>query len=156
MIILTAVAVTAAISLDIDPSRLFRRRAKIEEPKVECGIEFIGYRFHGKPGQKFRYAGDEYEIPNERYVELIASRWRKTYRINNRDLPLDVWPIGTFGFRDVPMPETLTADDATPHPDSPTPRPDDDALPLPKVRPSATARALTPQPPAAAAAHSGM
>ena len=128
MIILAA-ALTAAINIEINPSRLFRRRAPIQEPKVECGITAIGYRFHGKPGQKFRYAGEEYEIPNERYVELIASRWRKTYHINNRDLPLDVWPVGTFGFRDVPMPESQT---------------DDGLTALPKVQPSAAARALAP------------
>ncbi|HYI10606.1 MAG TPA: hypothetical protein VEK57_16215 [Thermoanaerobaculia bacterium] len=128
MIILAA-ALTAAINLEINPSELFRRRAPVQEPKVECGLTAIGYRFHGKPGQKFRYAGDEYTIPNERYVELIGSRRRKTYRINNRDLPLDVWPVGTFGFRDVPMPATETADGETA---------------LPKVRPSAAARALAP------------
>lgn len=121
MIVLAAV-LTAAININIDSVRL-PGISGIQQPRMECGITTVGYRFHGKPGQTFRYAGDEYEIPNEGYVELIASRRRKTYRIHDRDLPLDVWPVGMFGFRDVPMPAPKPVETA------------ETQTALPKVRP---------------------
>jgi hypothetical protein len=102
MLILAAV-LTASINLDL--TSLIRHARK--EPVVTCGIVTVGYRFRGKPGQEFRYAGDTYEIPEEGWVELIADRRRTTYAIRGRSLPLDVWPRDPFGFRDVPLPSPL-------------------------------------------------
>ncbi len=99
MLILAAV-LTASINLDLT---MLIRRAR-QEPVVTCGIVTVGYRFRGKPGQEFRYAGDTYEIPEEGWVELIADRRRTTYAIRGRSLPLDVWPRDPFGFRDIPLP----------------------------------------------------
>lgn len=99
MLILAAV-LTASINLDL--TMLIRRSR--QEPVVTCGIVTVGYRFRGKPGQEFRYAGDTYEIPEEGWVELIADRRRTTYAIRGRSLPLDVWPRDPFGFRDIPLP----------------------------------------------------
>ena len=102
MFILAAV-LTASMNVDLNLAALIRR-TQVKEPTVTCGIHTVGYRFRGKPGQKFRYAGDTYEIPEEGWVELIADRRRTTYTIGARSLPLNVWPRDPFGFRDVPMP----------------------------------------------------
>lgn len=102
MLILAAV-LTASMNIDLDLTTLIKR-SRAKEPVVTCGIVTVGYRFRGKPGQQFRYAGDTYEIPEEGWVELIADRRRTTYAISGRSLPLDVWPRDPFGFRDIPMP----------------------------------------------------
>lgn len=101
--LLLATVLTASINIDIDLSALLRRHAQ-KEPQVTCGISTVGYRFTGKPGQEFRYAGDTYEIPVEGWVELIADKRRTTYSIEGRTLPLEVWPRNQFGFREVPLP----------------------------------------------------
>jgi hypothetical protein len=107
MLVLAAV-LTASISVDVNLVALIRR-TQLKEPAVTCGIVTVGYRFRGKPGQEFRYAGDKYEIPQEGWVELIADRRRTTYAIQGRSLPLDVWPRDPFGFRDIPLPSPITS-----------------------------------------------
>ena len=102
---LLATVLTASINIDIDLSALLRRTAQ-KEPQVTCGISTVGYRFSGKPGQEFRYAGDTYEIPVEGWVELIADKRRTTYTIDGRTLPLDGFPRNQFGFREVPLPSS--------------------------------------------------
>jgi len=106
MLVLAAV-LTASMNIDLDLTSLIRR-SRVKEPVVTCGIVTVGYRFRGKPGQEFRYAGDSYEIPEEGWVELIADRRRTSYAINGRSLPLDVWPRDPFGFRDIPLPSPDT------------------------------------------------
>lgn len=101
--LVAAITLTAAISFEVDLGKLFNAH-RLQEPTVTCGIRTVGYRFSGAPGQKFRYAGDEYTIPEEGWIELIADRRKTTYRIGDRTLPLDVWPLNQFGFRDVPLP----------------------------------------------------
>ncbi|HEV7763903.1 MAG TPA: hypothetical protein VGQ76_02775 [Thermoanaerobaculia bacterium] len=101
--LLLAAVLTASMNIDLDLSTLIKR-SQVKEPTVTCGIVTVGYRFRGKPGQTFRYAGDKYEIPEEGSVELIADRRRTTYAIDGKSLPLDVWPRDPFGFRDVPLP----------------------------------------------------
>ena len=98
-----AAVVTAAISVDIDLSRLVRK-GQAASPQVTCGITTVGYRFRGRAGQQFRYAGDTYTVPAEGTIELIADRRRTTYATEGRTLPLDVWPRDPFGFRDIPLP----------------------------------------------------
>ena len=105
-----AVVLTASMNVDLNLASLIKRSQK-SEPAVTCGIVTVGYRFRGKPGQEFRYAGDTYEIPKEGWVELIADRRRTSYAINGRSLPLDVWPRDPFGFRDIPLPSPLTANE---------------------------------------------
>jgi len=109
MLVLAAV-LTASISVDVNLVSLIRR-SQLKEPAVTCGIVTVGYRFRGKPGQEFRYAGDKYEIPAEGWVELIADRRRTTYAIHGRSLPLDVWPRDPFGFRDIPLPSPITSNE---------------------------------------------
>jgi hypothetical protein len=103
VIMLAAAVLTASIHVDLDLSRLIHR-AQTAAPQATCGITTVGYRFRGKPGQQFRYAGDSYSVPPEGWVELIADRKRSTYAIEGRTLPLDVWPRDQFGFRDIPLP----------------------------------------------------
>lgn len=103
--LLLAAVLTASINVEIDLGALFRRANAAESsPGVTCNISTVGYRFVGKPGQQFRYAGVSYVVPAEGTIELIASRRRATYAIHGRSLPLDVWPRDQFGFREVPLP----------------------------------------------------
>lgn len=102
MVILLAAVLTASVNVNIDLSRIVRKAEAT--PAVTCNITTVGYRFRGRPGQEFRYAGDTYTVPAEGWVELIADRRRTTYAIDGRTLPLDVWPRDQFGFRDIPMP----------------------------------------------------
>ncbi|HEY0156268.1 MAG TPA: hypothetical protein VGF28_03160 [Thermoanaerobaculia bacterium] len=100
---LLAAALTASISIDIDLSGLIRR-ANQAEPKATCNIVTVGYRFRGRPGQEFRYAGDTYQIPAEGWVELIADRRRTTFAMNGETFPIADSPRDPFGFRDVTLP----------------------------------------------------
>jgi len=101
--LLLAVALTASINIDLDLTALTRRAKKVE-PAAVCNISTVGYRFRGKPGQEFRYAGDSYVIPAEGWVELIADRRRTTYAFNGQTLPIAESPRDPFGFRDVSLP----------------------------------------------------
>jgi hypothetical protein len=103
MILVAAALLTASINVELDLGALIHRTTA-KQPTVTCGISTVGYRFSGKPGQAFRYAGDTYQVPAEGWVELIADKRRTTYSYNGRSLPLDVWPKNQFGFREVPLP----------------------------------------------------
>jgi len=100
-----AVALTAAISLEIDLGALISAH-RVKSPTVTCGIRTVGYRFAGKPGQTFRYAGDSYTIPGEGWVELIADRRNTTYRIDNHSVSLEKAPLNQFGFGEVELPNS--------------------------------------------------
>ena len=102
--ILAAALLTASISVEVDLGALFKRAKAVQTPAVTCNISTVGYRFVGKPGQAFRYAGDTYTVPSEGAIELIAAPRRTTYAIDGRSLPLEVWPRDQFGFREVPLP----------------------------------------------------
>ena len=104
--LLLAAALSASINLEIDLGALVRRAQPVQSPSVTCGISTVGYRFVGKPGQQFRYAGDTYVVPAEGTVELIAHPRRTTYAVSGRSLPLEVWPRDQYGFREVPLPST--------------------------------------------------
>ena len=71
--ILAAAVLTAAISIEVDLVALFKGARAAETSAVTCGISTVGYRFVGKAGQKFRYAGDTYKVPVEGSIELIAA-----------------------------------------------------------------------------------
>ncbi len=109
-----AAALTAAISLEIDLGALINAH-RVKSPTVTCGIRTVGYRFAGKPGRTFRYAGDTYTIPSEGWVELIADRRSTTYRVDNRSLSLASAPLNQFGFGEVelPSPESTTEKEIT-------------------------------------------
>lgn len=77
-----------------------------QQPTAVCGIKVVGYRFVGTPGQEFRYAREQFTIPAEGYVELIADRRTKHYvhdRIRVR-LDQDLQPLDGFGFRWITLP----------------------------------------------------
>ena len=107
MMLIAAAVLTASMNVDLDLSVLVKRN-QVKETKVTCGIVTVGYRFRGKPGQVFSYAGDKYVIPAEGWVELIADSRRTTYAVSGKSLSLDVWPRDPFGFRDVPLPAPAT------------------------------------------------
>lgn len=105
--LILATILTASISVELDLGALLRRNT-IKEPTVTCGISTVGYRFSGKPGQEFSYAGDTYTVPGEGWVELIADKRKTTYSHAGKSLPLEVWPKNQFGFREVPLPPPAT------------------------------------------------
>lgn len=107
--LLLAAVLTASIQIDLDLTAL-SRRSKTTEPAAVCNISTVGYRFRGKPGQEFRYAGDTYVIPAEGWVELIAERRRTTYAFNGQTLPIADAPRDPFGFRDVPLPSPTSTE----------------------------------------------
>lgn len=100
---LTVFDAQAQISADLDLGPLIQKLRPRKVGKVTCGIETVGYRFIGPAGRKLRYAGDTYEIEGDGDLELIADKRRKTYAVDGRSLPLDVWPRDEFGFREVPV-----------------------------------------------------
>ena len=102
--ILVVALLTASIQVEIDLGPLFRANAQ-RPGKVVCGISTVGYRFVGKEGQRFRYAGDTYVIPAEGWIELLADRNRTTYSIRGRSVQIDESPRDQFGFRTVVLPE---------------------------------------------------
>lgn len=102
--LLAAASLTAAIYLEIDLGSLFKAQQQNPDAKVTCGIRTVGYRFWGKPGQTFQYAGDRYTIPEEGWIELIADRRKTTYRVHNQSLPLENLPLNQFGFGEVTLP----------------------------------------------------
>ena len=105
--IIAAAVLTLATSLEVDLTALMRRARTAEVRGLTCNIKTVGYRFVGKPGQTFRYERDDYVVPADGWIELIASRGKTAdYEANGRALPLDVWPIDNFGFREVPLPRT--------------------------------------------------
>jgi hypothetical protein len=108
--LIAAATLTAAISLQIDLGALIQSN-RDRGPRESSGIRTVGYHFEGKPGQKFRYAGDEYTIPEEGWVELLADRRNATYRINNQNIALQNLSMNQFGFGVVslPAPPTMLA-----------------------------------------------
>lgn len=93
---------SACVDLDLTPL-ILKLTPKRAVGEITCGITTVGYRFAGPPGRKLRYAGDVYEIEQDGDVELIADKRRKTFTVDGRSLPLDVWPKNAFGFREVPV-----------------------------------------------------
>ncbi len=106
--VLLAAILTGSINLEIDLTALVRRANQPQSPAVTCNISTVGYRFSGKPGQEFRYAGETWVVPAEGSIELIAHPRRNTYTIEGKTLPLDGWPRNQFGFREVPLPSADT------------------------------------------------
>lgn len=99
----SATSVNAAINVDIDLRALIDKLTPRQPPKVTCGIATVGYRFIGEPGKVIRYAGESFAIEEDGDIELIATKRRTSYRVDDRTLPLDVWPNNAFGFREVPV-----------------------------------------------------
>ena len=97
-------AAILAANIEVNLIGLLQHGKSREPSAAVCGISTVGYRFLGKPGQQFHYAGDVYTLPAGGSIELIASRRRTSYSIQDRSLPLEVWPLDQFGFRQVPLP----------------------------------------------------
>lgn len=66
----------------------------------------IGFHFYGEPGTRFRYGAAEYVIPRWGSVEIVSDgAVGRTFRANGRELPVAIWPLNEFGFREVPVSE---------------------------------------------------
>lgn len=99
-----AATLQTTVAAEIDLSVLFRTTAVTGSRGATCGIKVVGYRFVGKAGQQFRYAGDTYEIPAEGAVELIADRGTASYRVGGQSVAIAEGPLDQFGFREVALP----------------------------------------------------
>lgn len=106
--LLLAAALSASLNVEIDLGSLVRRANDVQVRGLTCGISTVGYRFVGRPGQEFRYAGETWIVPAEGSIELLAHPRRTTYAFAGRSLPLEVWPKDQFGFREVPLPNPET------------------------------------------------
>lgn len=71
-------------------------------PRVVC-VSVVGYEFSGRPGTRFLY-GEEYTIPAEGKILIIATPELTAYQVGYKVLPLDVFPLDEFGFRPVRVP----------------------------------------------------
>ena len=105
---LLAAVLTASLNVDLNLSSLIQV-AQQAEKRGSCSISTVGYRFHGTPGQDFRYAGTVYRIPEDGWVELIADGKRSKYTVSGETLPLTGLPRDQFGFRDVRLPSSTAA-----------------------------------------------
>jgi len=73
-------------------------------PAVHCQKGTVSYKFVGSPGTTFTYGGTKYSVPASGWIELLSERDGKGYlAASGRTLPVDVWPIDTFGTRTVPL-----------------------------------------------------
>jgi len=105
------IALTAFLLLSIVPQTVsaapsFRTRST-EVKGLTCNIKTVGYRFVGKAGQSFRYAGNEFTVPATGSIELVSSRKKTTYEIAGGELQLDVWPADKFGIRTIALPRSF-------------------------------------------------
>ncbi|HEX6158631.1 MAG TPA: hypothetical protein VF111_00600 [Thermoanaerobaculia bacterium] len=95
MVNLLLAATLAATTLSIDQLRL------PDPPKVTCGIRTVSVLFVGQPGTPFSFDGDDYVIPLRGEIELIAGRRSSSYRLGEKKLSLEPWPLDGFGRRTV-------------------------------------------------------
>ena|SRR5438132_178622 len=100
--LIEAIALTALLS-----------RRPAAQPVVTCHSGAVSYKFVGTPGSTFQYAGDTYSVPKSGSIELINEGGEPLYQFADRKLPLDVWPIDSFGTRTVPLPKSASETAAT-------------------------------------------
>lgn len=107
-----------AQTIYLDFNAIHYRRQRNQDVKrmqrtYTCGIRTVGWRFIGEPGTQF-------SIPRRTFLWVTYHRWTiekdgdielirvagdlDHYRIDGRDLPLNVWPHNQYGFREVPVP----------------------------------------------------
>ena len=103
MLTLLALLLGIEVSLDLHPAL---RRAPRPRPAATCAIRVVAIRFHGEPGQRFVYAGETFEVPRDRSIELIAERRATTYRIGGRTLPIDTSAVDGFSIAQVVLPKS--------------------------------------------------
>jgi hypothetical protein len=99
-----AAAVALNVTIDLGPKK---NSASGRAPVVTCHKGAVSYNFVGTPGTKFSYGGDEYVLPIEGSIELLADRKSSEYILAGSRLPVDVGPLDAFGTRtvEIPMPE---------------------------------------------------
>jgi len=105
MIVLAAV-LTLGINIEIDLGALISRQNRRAAPSVTCGIKTVGYRISGDPGREFQYAGEQFTMPAEGYIEVISLPKVKTYTVDGRAVQLEdgVSPLDAFSFRWLTLP----------------------------------------------------
>jgi hypothetical protein len=111
--VLIAAVLAAGLSIEFDLTALLQR-ARQKSPGVTCGISTVGYRFIGRAGQRFRYSGETFIVPDEGWVELIADPRRKSFAFEGRTIDIEMSPADPFGFRDVPLPAPETIPEVKP------------------------------------------
>jgi hypothetical protein len=98
--ILDMVDVTMILEAAITIASLFAHPA----PVTTCHAGTVSYKFVGTAGTTFQYEGKQYAVPASGAIELIGHGGATSYQAENKQLPLDVWPIDSFGTRTVPLP----------------------------------------------------
>lgn len=100
-----AAALTLGIRIDIDLTALISRQEH-RTNGVTCGIKVVGYHFAGRPGQRFRYAGESFTIPRQGFVRVISLPRVSNYVVEGHRLPLEdgVSPLDGFSFRWITLP----------------------------------------------------
>lgn len=101
------ITLTAFLLLSFLPSTVLAAPRSTEVKGLTCNIKTVGYRFVGKAGQSFRYAGNEFTVPATGSIELVSSRKKTTYEVAGGELQLDVWPADKFGIRTVALPKSF-------------------------------------------------
>ena len=101
-----AAILAVGFSIEIDLGALLGHYRKMPGSDAVCGIKVVGYHIAGRPGQQFVYARETFTIPEEGYVEVIASPRVKHYRFDGRRLPLDgdTGALDAFSFRWITLP----------------------------------------------------
>jgi hypothetical protein len=83
---------------------LLHSKPAAETPAPVCNTSIVSHKFVGDPGTAFVYDGDRFVIPASGWIELIAIKGADNYQMNDRRLPLNVWPRDEFGTEIVRMP----------------------------------------------------
>jgi hypothetical protein len=96
-------AIALNLHLDLGP----RMASKSKAPVVTCHKGAVSYRFVGTPGVRFSYGGDEYRIPIEGSVEIVADGRSSDYIVAGNRLPVNAGALDAFGTATVtvPMPQ---------------------------------------------------
>jgi hypothetical protein len=97
-------AIALNLHLDLGP----RMQSKSRAPVVTCHKGAVSYRFLGTPGVRFTYGGDDYRIPIEGSIEIIADGRSSDYVLAGNHLPVNAGTLDAFGTAtvNVPMPQT--------------------------------------------------
>lgn len=88
-------------------------------PTATCHAGTVSYKFVGPAGTTFTYSGRQYAVPQSGAIELVGHGGETNYQLAGKRLPLDVWPIDSFGTRTVPtQPAYAAIESSTSAPDA--------------------------------------
>jgi hypothetical protein len=106
-VVVTMMMIAAAIALNVAIDLGPKHTKATKSPVVTCHKGAVSYKFVGTPGTKFVYGGDQWSIPIDGWIEVVADPKSSNYVLAGEKLPVDVGPLDAFGTRtvEVPMPQ---------------------------------------------------